>query len=391
MTTAASDQTPPESPAAPPGAAGDFSLGLSLFHNLPETTALPLTSDPEKLQFIGECFDATYASEDAPSGHSVTLSPSMIAISGSRTNSKRTTPSTRSDVREFSDASRRRLLKTAATLDFSKVNGHPIFVTLTYPRDWRSVCPSGRTAKAHLLAFRKQYERRWGPIQAVWKMETQPRPTRPEEERHAPHFHLFMTYPEVDPNTNSPMDILDFQTWTSRSWYEIVGSKELDHLKAGTQVQHLRADSPSAAVTYFAGYFAPGKGKNKDDQHILADGWTGVGRFWGIWGIPRIELKFDLTYEEFVLLRRVLRRLMRQRDSRPPLSARQRRKRIRSYQPGRRDPQGLWLLTQADQTLIVRLLTWIRPESRDLLALSIDADTGKDLTNNKEQTCAVFP
>jgi len=156
-------------------------------------------------------------------------------------------------------------------------------------------------------------------------------------------------------------------------------------------VQHLRADSPSAAVTYFAGYFAPGKGKNKDDQHILADGWTGVGRFWGIWGIPRIELKFDLTYEEFVQLRRVLRRLMRQRDSRPPLSARQRRKRIRSYQPGRRDPQGLWLLTQADQTLIVRLLTWIRPESRDLLALSIDADTGKDLTNNKEQTCAVFP
>ena len=200
-----------------------------------------------------------------------------------------------------------------------------------------------------------------------------------------------MTYPEVDPHTNSPMDILDFQTWTSKSWYEIVGSNELDHLKAGTQVQHLRADSPSAAVTYFAGYFAPGKGKNKDDQHILADGWTGVGRFWGIWGIPRIELKFDLTYEEFVQLRRVLRRLMRQRDSRPHMTARQRRKRIRSYQSGRRDPQGLWLLTQADQTLIVRLLTWIRPESRDLLALSIDADTGKDLTNNKEQTCAVFP
>ena len=52
----------------------------------------------------------------------------------------------RGSITGFSSASRRNLLVALATLDFSEISGTPLFVTLTYPRDWRAVCPSGRDA-----------------------------------------------------------------------------------------------------------------------------------------------------------------------------------------------------------------------------------------------------
>jgi hypothetical protein len=384
MTTTKNEQND-NAPTLPQSSVGASCLGLSLSHNLPHDASLPNTGDPATMTRVLDAFDSAYVSDDPATGHRLIAGPSLVGLAGTRHSAQTANRSSRAAIDSFSDASRRRLLRTAALLDYSVLDGSPIFITLTYPRDWRSVCPSGRVAKSHLLAFRKRYERRWGTIRAIWKLETQPRPTRPVEEQHAPHFHLFTTYPWSDPSTGTPIDILDFQIWTSRTWYEIVGSGNEDHLKAGTQVQHLRSESPSAAVAYFAGYFAPKRGKNKDDQHIVAQGWSDIGRFWGVWGIPRLEFQIELTYQEFVQLRRVLRHLTAVRQGRRPISARARRKSPRQYEVGRREPQGLWTLVGPDRDLLIRLLTWIRPATAELLALSELVSTVENNTNQKEQ------
>jgi hypothetical protein len=276
----------------------------------------------------------------------IVVSPGLIRVVGHRAGG-RSGGGTRGAISGFSQSSRRQMLRRLGALDLSVVQGIPVVVTLTYPADWREWCPTGRDAKDQLLSFRRRWARRWGDFQGVWKLEFQPRHSQPLERRLAPHFHILGVVPAVDLSKPVPQatSMTEVREWVSETWWEVVGSANADHLKVGTRVDEADGDNPGRVVAYFAGYTA---GKSKEEQHVSPDNWSGVGRYWGVVGIPSVELEVQLSPEDFFAVRRVLADLLARRSG----------ARRRSL---RREDDGLWLAYNNAPDLVRRLAEWLRP------------------------------
>lgn len=177
---------------------------------------------------------------------------------------------------EFSRASRRRLLDLLNSINRREVP-LPLFITLTYPSTWPK---SPRTWKKHLEAFRSRFTRRFGKLPAVWRLEYQ--------RRGAPHFHL-LVFADLEP--------ADLYFWVSKSWFEVVGSGDPDHLAAGTRVERVR--SWRGMNAYAAKYM--GKLERLDP------GQPSPGRFWGVWYKDELPISFvetSITVEDAYRIRR---------------------------------------------------------------------------------------
>lgn len=197
--------------------------------------------------------------------------------------------SNRGEISEWSGRSRNRMLKRLATLDYD-VAGIWEMLTLTYPADFPL---SGRVCKAHLRAFRARYERRWGPIQACWKFEFQ--------RRGAPHFHLYVARP-----TSSTWR--EWMRWCERAWFEVVGSGDPKHLRAGVGVDRQfcsRTAGPRAIAWYFAKHQSHAGAKGY--QNEVPEGFRDCGRFWGYWNLENTEQTAEVGEDFAVEAARVLR------------------------------------------------------------------------------------
>jgi hypothetical protein len=157
----------------------------------------------------------------------------------------------RGAVSGFSAGSRRRLMHLLGRV---KRDHLPVFVTLTYPGDWPG---DPKVWKKHLDAIGKRLARRYPKFAAVWKLEPQT--------RGAPHFHL-MTW---------GCDYDDLRAWLPGSWYEVVGSGDDKHLRAGTRCEFVR--SWRGVRSYASKYM--GKPVQVED-----DSWGRPGRWWGVIG-----------------------------------------------------------------------------------------------------------
>jgi hypothetical protein len=183
-------------------------------------------------------------------------------------------------VTTWSAKSRSRMLRRMLELDFEAAfspleeQGWKLgMVTLTYPGDWLTVAPGPDSCRGHIRAFREAWERKWGPLSAVWKREFQ--------RRGAPHYHLGCMIP-ADP---------DFTGWLSATWAAIVAHPDPEqarrHRLAGTGVDYDRGFA-SSDPRRFAIYFGKhGVWSAKDYQNEPPAAWEGkgVGRFWGYWRI----------------------------------------------------------------------------------------------------------
>lgn len=150
---------------------------------------------------------------------------------------------TRGIIRGFTHQSRRRLsflVRNTADL----FDG---FVTLTYPASFPS---NGREVKRHLSTFCSWLRRR--KIAYVWILEFQ--------QRGAPHFHFLIRgfLPKED---------------IAQRWFEIVGSLDQRHLRAGTRVEGVKNQDQVGA--YMAAYMT------KLEQKQVPKSYKSVGRFWG--------------------------------------------------------------------------------------------------------------
>lgn len=128
----------------------------------------------------------------SPVSFEVGFSPGSIRVSRSsseRRGKKSENWQPRKASLAWSDKSRAQMLERFTTLDFSPFQDDSsilAFLTLTYPSKWQVVAPTSTSAKRHLLALRKRFERQFNrPFFALWKMEFQ--------RRGAPHFHLLTT------------------------------------------------------------------------------------------------------------------------------------------------------------------------------------------------------
>lgn len=181
----------------------------------------------------------------------------------------------------LSKSSRRAMQVLVSKLKVSSVQ-KGLFVTLTYPRKF----PDGVRAKRDLDAFIKRLRRAFPSIAGIWKMEPQ--------KRGAPHFHLILL----------GVDFIEHE-WIAKAWYEVVGSGDIRHYAAGTEVR--RVKSYQHAVHYVSKYIAKETAVGGD---AAGDGLGEVGRRWGHFGDWRAHLgeiaKFALTAKEAARLARVL-------------------------------------------------------------------------------------
>ncbi len=186
--------------------------------------------------------------------------------------SKEETISKRSKIVEFSPRSARRLRHTVRNSeDLLKT-----FITLTYPMDFPC---DGRETKKHLNAF-LQFLRRKG-TKFVWVLEFQA--------RGAPHYHIIAS--DYIPKTE-----------LAERWYNIVGSGDEKHLRAGTGVDFIK--SKNQLYGYLSSYV------KKLEQKIPPEGFQNVGRFWGASKSIVACLMFKKSGHRFKLARdtRYLRR-----------------------------------------------------------------------------------
>ena len=151
---------------------------------------------------------------------------------------------TRGKIKYFSYHSKRRMKL------FARNTSHlwKVFIHLTYPKDYPL---DGKKVKKHLDIFLKRLKRYCPDIKFLWIIEFQ--------KRGAPHYHILVNQ-EVDKN------------WLSQSWYEVVNSGDIKHLRAGTKVELVR--SKNHAVAYLMSYM------NKLNQKIVPEEYKNVGRFW---------------------------------------------------------------------------------------------------------------
>lgn len=200
-------------------------------------------------------------------------------------------------VKGLSAAARRRLILRLCQVQTFGLFSY--FLTLTYPDE--ALTDEWSEWKRHIAAFEKRLMRAWPELVkgGYWRLEPQPRRSR-REERYVPHFHLLVWSSAELPD--------DFSAWLARAWYEVVGSGLKKHLKRGTDLKQL--DSRRAIRLYVSKYVAKEQtGADWPDQ--------AVGRCWGEFGdVPRDPyLDIEITFSEYVLLRRLARKWLKSRKS----------------------------------------------------------------------------
>lgn len=290
---------------------------------------------------------------------------------------------TRGAITEWSAASRRRMIRRMATLDWTPVldvreadgptgpyeweahvrSWRPAMITLTLPSPWEDLAPTGTRFKelfrALLKRWRRALGRRWA---GIWKLEFQ--------RRGAPHVHLYCAVPVGEVTTRvgrgrgARWETERFSAWLSRTWTAVVfgavpehdpecSCRPCKHLRAGTGIdwrEGIRASDPKRLSVYFSKRSGlHNLGRSKEYQHRVPEAWQspggGPGRFWGYRGLQRAVVEVELDREQWVSLRRLLRRWSVSRGYR-----------VQSLYSGRWS--GGWVLANDAPALVAAAARW---------------------------------
>jgi hypothetical protein len=160
----------------------------------------------------------------------------------------------RSDVCKFSESSGRRLGSYLREC----VPEYRSFITLTYPPGYGQ---DGVEAKRDLSAMCKRIRRHcarqsFDQFSLLWFMEF--------TGNGVIHFHMLCTH-------------YVSKGFIAGSWYEIVGSFNEYHLRAGTRIEKIKQGRAGIA-SYVRKYAA------KQCQKVVPEGFGWIGRFWGVCG-----------------------------------------------------------------------------------------------------------
>ncbi len=211
----------------------------------------------------------------------------------------------------------------------------PMLLTLTYPGDWQTVAPDGKTAKRHLAVFRRRFQRKFGKLFAVWVMEWQ--------RSGSPHFHLMLAIDVTRQN--------EIRAWIAQNWADIVAHPDprerRKHERAGTQLKHSEHGlNPRVAAIYFVKHAAPGKGA-KWYQKVPPQLWKdagSVGRLWGYWGLTPMTVVAPLSVTD----------------------AKYAARRLRKWDQKERGPQRVRVMRPNRKTGLVRY-RWVRRKAKPRL------------------------
>ncbi len=198
----------------------------------------------------------------------------------------------RSNISDFSNQSRRRLLTITQKINRQKISSSHLFFTVTYPRSFPN---SHIICKRHLDNLLKRLQRLFPNAFIIWRLEYQ---VDGGTKRGAPHYHFMMFFPL---NTRKVTNIRSFRRWLARAWFDIVGSDDPKHLSAGTQADFIR--NWRGVIFYCSKYLS--KTMKNGVPSVMVDL---PGRFWGIAGrvnMPFTVTTFQIEDELFFTLRRI--------------------------------------------------------------------------------------
>ena len=190
----------------------------------------------------------------------------------------------------YSRESRNRFIKLLMSIDYNKA-GVPFFYTLTYPGEFSS---DPRVWKRDLRIFYDRLRYKFPNMYGTWRLEPQ--------KRGAPHFCGFLW--------GCPgLETMEGKKEFSKDWYEVVGSGDKRHLRAGTGID-VEKDIQQR-IFYMAKYQTKAeKGGVKQEFDYP------VGRYWGVWNRKKLEIKkeeFELDKNLFFKVRRVMRKKLERR------------------------------------------------------------------------------
>jgi len=183
--------------------------------------------------------------------------------------SQKSSLSDRKSISEFSKDSARRMRRYLREC----TSEYTTMLTLTYPSGHGY---DGVRAKRDLATLVKRIKRNdrnhRDDFSLFWFMEFQGRGSI--------HFHCF---------TNRFVD----KDWLARNWYEICGTDDERHLRAGTRAEQIR--SGRHGISAYASKYAA---KNEQKAPPEEFGW--VGRFWGVCGV-RSTMAADMRLKPYML------------------------------------------------------------------------------------------
>ncbi|MGA9778083.1 MAG: hypothetical protein WBS33_07400 [Verrucomicrobiia bacterium] len=194
----------------------------------------------------------------------------------------------RGRIQEFSRASRRRMMQFLAKVILDEII-LPLFGTTTYP----DIFPGeAEKFKRDIRTLIERIKRRFALVGLLWRLEFQVRKSGVNAGKIAPHFHwLLWNVPlqfdckpengkwakvsrgkdgvwretvkfydgdEIATVVNPIEGDKDrFTEWLSRNWYDVVGTGELKHFRAGIAISKMRRTTPNAPLKRVALYSLP--------------------------------------------------------------------------------------------------------------------------------------
>lgn len=245
---------------------------------------------------------------DNSTRYAVELSPGSVRVTRQAPAGATGKPSgyrSKSEIVKWSAKSRANMTARLCSLDYRPLladeSRTPALITLTYPKEWQVVVPTGSHLKQHLKAFRQRYERKYGrPLIGLWKLEFM-------RKFRNPHVHIFC----------APPNEIEFRSWLSATWADIVSHPDpavrAKHERAGTGIDYekgLRSHHAKRVATYFSKHGSPNEGA-KEYQNQPPKEWVDahdVGRFWGYWGLRPYVVRIQIEDSDALFITRTLRR-----------------------------------------------------------------------------------
>lgn len=193
--------------------------------------------------------------------------------------------SKRNIIDGYSRGSRNRFLKLLISIDYKKM-GVPLFYTLTYPCEYSN---NPKIWKRDLEVFIKRLERLYPELCGTWRLEPQ--------KRGAPHFSGFMWGCE-------DLSTIEGKLKFSKMWFEVVGSGDEKHLRAGTGIE--TPENLTSSIFYLSKY------QTKTEKGGVPQEFDyPVGRYWGVFSREKLSIskeEFEIDSKLFFKIRRVLKK-----------------------------------------------------------------------------------
>lgn len=219
-------------------------------------------------------------------------------------------------IEGYSRESRNRFLKLLLAIDYKKM-GAPLFYTLTYPGTYSN---DPRQWKNDLAAMVRRLKREFPDLCGTWRLEPQ--------KRGAPHFSGFLWGCDY-------LTTFKGKEWFSRQWFEVVGSGDERHLRAGTGLS--REVMIETRIFYLAKYQTKAEKGGVSQQFDYP-----VGRYWGCFERKKLSIKieeFEIDRALFFRIRRVMKKQLERKLG---------KNRFREAVKGKQN--GLWMM-MTNQTI----------------------------------------